>query len=128
VSDYVLDASALLALMLAEPGAEAIIEMLPTAVIGAVNLAEVIAKLQERGIPEAEIDGNVAALNLPVIPFDDGQAIASGKLRARTRSRGLSLGDRACLALAMARDTQAVTKDRGWDGLEIGAKIVVVRG
>jgi PIN domain nuclease of toxin-antitoxin system len=126
VSDYVLDASALLALMLAEPGAEAIIEMLPTAVIGAVNLAEVIAKLQERGIPEAEIDGNVAALNLPVIPFDEGQAIASGKLRARTRS--LSPGDRACLALAMARDTRAVTKDRGWDGLEIGAKIVVVRG
>jgi len=103
VSEHVLDASALLAVMFGEPGAEPILEILPGAVIGAVNLAEVVAKLQERGVPDAEIDRNIAELDLPVIPFDAGQAMSAGKLRTRTRGLGLSLGDRACLALAMAR-------------------------
>ena len=128
MSEHVLDASALLAVMLGEPGAEPILEILPGAVIGAVNLAEVVAKLQERGVPDAEIDRNIAELDLPVIPFDAGQAMSAGKLRTRTRGLGLSLGDRACLALAMARELPAVTTDRGWMALDIGVSVIVARG
>jgi PIN domain nuclease of toxin-antitoxin system len=127
VSDYVLDASALLALLLGEPGAEAVVDLLPAAVIGAVNLSEVVAKLQDRGVPDAEIERDLAELDLPVIPFDEGQAMAAGKLRARTRSLGLSLGDRACLTLAMARGAAAVTTDRAWGSLDLGAKLVLAR-
>lgn len=127
MSEHVLDASALLAVMFGERGAEAVLEALPGAVIGAVNLAEVVAKLQERGVPEAEIDRDIAELDLPVIPFDEVQAMAAGKLRARTRSHGLSLGDRACLALAATRRVPAITTDRGWAELDIGVEVVVAR-
>jgi ribonuclease VapC len=127
VSEHVLDASALLAVMLDERGGEQVVERLAGAVIGAVNLAEVVAKLQERGVPDAEIDRDVAELDLPIIPFDEAQAMAAGKLRARTRRLGLSLGDRACLALALARGVPAVTTDRGWAALAIGAEVIVAR-
>ncbi|HEX8669733.1 MAG TPA: type II toxin-antitoxin system VapC family toxin [Allosphingosinicella sp.] len=126
--DYALDASALLSVLLGERGAEEIVDLLPGAVIGAVNLAEVVAKLQERGVPENEIEENIAELDLPVVPFDEAQAIAAGKLRLPTRSLGLSLGDRACLALAIARGAAAVTTDRSWAGVEVGAKVIVARG
>ena len=86
-----------------------------------------MAKLQERGAPDENIDRNIARLNLPVIPFDAAQAMAAGKLRARTRSLGLSLGDRACLALALARGLPAVTMDRDWAGLDVGAEVIVAR-
>lgn len=127
MSEYVLDASALLAVMFGERGAERIQDIIAGSVIGAVNLAEVVAKLQERGVPEAEIDGVVAEIGLPVIPFDEGQAMAAGKLRGRTRTLGLSLGDRACLALALARGVPAVTTDRSWSKLDVGAKVLVAR-
>ncbi|MEA3031333.1 MAG: hypothetical protein QOJ53_1912 [Sphingomonadales bacterium] len=127
MSEHVLDASALLAVMLEERGAEKVRELLPGAIVGAVNLAEVVAKLQERGAPDENIDRNIARLNLPVIPFDAAQAMAAGKLRVRTRGAGLSLGDRACLALALARGLPAVTTNRGWAALDIGAKVIVAR-
>lgn len=127
MSEHVLDASAVLAVMLGERGAEAVLERLPGAVIGAVNLAEVVSKLQERGVPEAEIDRDIAEMDILIIPFDAAQAMAAGKLRARTRSQGLSLGDRACLALAVARGVPAITLDRGWARLDIGAEVVVAR-
>ena len=127
MSEHVLDASAVLAVILGERGADRILEKLPGGVIGAVNLAEIVAKLQERGVPDAEIDRDVAELGLSIVPFDAAQAMAAGKLRARTRSRGLSLGDRACLALAMARSAPAVTVDRGWESLGIGVEVIVAR-
>lgn len=125
MSEPALDASALLAVMLEERGAEKVRDLLPGAIIGAVNLAEVVAKLQERGVPDEEIDRAIARLDLPVIPFDMAQAMVAGKLRARTL--GLSLGDRACLALAVVRGTPAVTMDRGWSALDIGAEVIVAR-
>ena len=127
MSEHVLDASALLAVMLEERGAEKVRELLPGAIVGAVNLAEVVAKLQERGAPDENIDRNIARLDLPVIPFDAAQAMVAGRLRARTRSLGLSLGDRACLALALARSLPAVTMDRGWARLDLGAEVIVAR-
>lgn len=124
---YVLDASALLAVMLDEAGAERVYDLLPRAVIGAVNLAEVISKLQERGVPDAEIDLSLAELDLTVTPFDRAQAERAGKLRRESRALGLSLGDRCCLALAATTSAIAVTTDQAWAKLGAGVAVDVVR-
>lgn len=124
---YVVDASAVLAVLLDEPQSERVRPFLSQAAIGAVNLSEVVAKLQERGMPDEAIDRALAHLDLGVVPFDAAQAMAAGKLRARTRALGLSLGDRACLALAMARDAPAVTTDRGWTAMDVGVEVIVAR-
>lgn len=124
---HVLDASVILAILLNEPEAERLRSFLPNSLLGAVNLSEVVAKLQERGMPDAAIDRALGHLDLEVVPFDAAQATAAGKLRAPTRALGLSLGDRACLALALARAMPAVTMDRGWVALSVGAEVIVAR-
>ena len=127
MSEIVLDASALLALFHGEPGAGRVIEALPSAVIGAVNLAEVAAKLQERGMPDDRVRANIEALELTVVPFGGQLAIQTGLLRATTRHAGLSLGDRACLALARSRGATALTTDRAWQALDIGVSVALAR-
>ncbi len=111
---YVLDASALLAVMLGEAGGEAVHAVLAQAHIGAVNLSEVVAKLQERGVPDEVIDLSLADLDVSVVPFDRSQAVRAGKLRTTTRSAGLSLGDRACLATDAELGAIAITTDQAW--------------
>lgn len=111
---YVLDASALLCLMNGEPGAERVAAVLPRAVISAVNLAEVATKLNELGADADEARALLAPLHLVVVPFEEGTAFVAGALRAATRAYGLSLGDRACLALAALRRSPALTSDRAW--------------
>jgi PIN domain nuclease of toxin-antitoxin system len=127
VSDVVLDASALLTVLNGEPGSERVIEALPASVIGAVNLAEVASKLQERGMPDDRIRATFDALELAVMPLEGELAIETGLMRVATRAAGLSLGDRACLALARALDAVALTTDRAWQNLDIGIKIELVR-
>ena len=124
---YVLDASALLATLQDEPGAAEIDARLPDACISAVNLSEVVAKLTERGTPADVALGFLAALDLDVRPFERGQAEDAGSLRPATRRLGLSLGDRACLALAAEIGGTAVTTDRTWAELDVGIAIEVVR-
>lgn len=114
---YVLDASALLATLFGEDGADAVDAVIPDSVISAVNLAEVVTTLVDRGATDDEIADTIADLRIPVVPFDEAQAIQTGRLRAATRSCGLSLGDRSCLALAAARDAVAITMDRHWGRL-----------
>lgn len=123
----VLDASALLAVLLGEPGAARVEEFLPGAVISAVNLSEVAGKLLEKGAPAEAVKAAIAAVGLEVIAFDEEQAMAAADLRARTRALGLSLGDRACIALGELRGASVVTCDRVWSGLESPAEIVVAR-
>ena len=124
---YMLDASALLALVMGEDGAEAIHTVLPYARISAVNLSEVVAKLQERGVPDDVIAASLAELDLAVVPFDRDQAVRAGLVRMGTKGRGLSLGDRACLAAAAAENATAITTDRAWSDLAIGVAIEVAR-
>ena len=123
----VLDASALLALLNDEPGAEAVAGRLAEAVISTVNLAEVVTKLREAGMPADETEEVLTELGLPAIPFDEEQAYVVASLRAPTRASGLSLGDRACLALALTLDRPAVTTDRAWRRLKVGVPVVVAR-
>ena len=107
----VLDASAVLALLFEEPGAEMVRAQLRTGVIGAANLAEVLAKLSDHGLPAAEAVHAVAILGLDVMPMTESQAGRSAELRLLTRAAGLSLGDQACLALAAELSAPALTAD-----------------
>ena len=126
-SGAVLDASALLALLDGEPGQEVVAPLLPGAVIGSVNLAEVVGKLAERGMPEAEIREALDGLALEVHPVDETLAYATGVLRPGTREHGLSLGDRACLALAATLGLPAYTADRVWAQLDLDVEVRLIR-
>jgi PIN domain nuclease of toxin-antitoxin system len=127
VSLVVLDASALLALLNDEPGSDAVADSLSEAAISSVNLAEVVGKLSDRGMPEGEIRLALEGMGLDVHPFDAGAAYSAGFLRRATSSRGLSLGDRACLALGIALGAPVLTTDRGWKALRVGSKVRVIR-
>jgi ribonuclease VapC len=123
----VLDASALLATLRDEPGGEAVEAWLQGASISAVNLSEVIAKFAEWDTPPEVISATLAELNLDVRPFDRSQAERAGHLRSATRRFGLSLGDRACLALAQELGFPAITTDKAWANLDIGIEIELIR-
>jgi PIN domain nuclease of toxin-antitoxin system len=124
---YVFDASAILCLLHREPGWEVVARTLPLSCISAVNLAEVVAKLNEGGMEPEIIDQALAPLQLRAIAFDADQAHASGRLRRKTRAAGLSLGDRACLALAARIGATALTADRAWPEVEVGVRIELIR-
>ncbi|WP_414530153.1 type II toxin-antitoxin system VapC family toxin [Nodularia chucula] len=111
MNNFVLDASALLALVNQEPVHSIVAKMLPKAVVSAVNLSELVAKLTDWGIPEGEIQEILAELNLQVVPFDEVQGTLAGHLRPVTKHQGLSLGDRACLALGLQMHCTVVTAD-----------------
>lgn len=123
----VLDSSALLCLLNGEVGAAKVAEAMPLAAIGAVNLAEVMAKLRERGLTAEEAEEALGGLQLDVRPFTAAQARAAGHLRPATRALGLSLGDRACLALAAELGATALTTDRAWAALGAHAEVEVLR-
>jgi len=127
VSEIVLDASALMAVLREEPGASAVEAVLDDAAISAVNLSEVQAKLVERGTPAESAWSWLIDLDLDVVDFNVPQAKVAGDLRPLTRARGLSLGDRACLALAQALGVPSMTADRAWSGLEVGIEIRTIR-
>ena len=127
MTDYVLDASAVLAVIQEEPGAERIEAHLDTGCISAVYLAEIVGKLQDRGLGDNEIDELIALLDLDTRILDKEGAVFMGKLRQSTKVAGLSLGDRACLALAHSLGATAITMDRAWKGLDIGVTIEVAR-
>ncbi len=125
MSSLVLDASALLALLNQEPRAKQWEGSLPDAALSAVNLSEVVAKLADVGLNEREIRDGLD-LGMTVVPFDAAMAYAAGLLRPKTRSLGLSLGDRACLALAARLGLPALTTDRAWGRLQLGVEIQIM--
>lgn len=116
---YVLDTSALLASMYEESGKERVDEVLlaEPCLICAVNLAEFASKCAGGGMARAEIEAITRGFNAEVIALDHELALVTGLLRPLTRQVGLSLGDRACLALAKSRQAVALTADRVWTEL-----------
>jgi PIN domain nuclease of toxin-antitoxin system len=127
VSKAVLDASALLALLNQEEGAERVAPFVADAVISTVNLAEVITRLALAGMPETAIRETLAFLPLESVPFDVGQAIEVGLLAPTTKPSGLSLGDRACLVLARRLNATAVTADQAWVDIDAGVAVELIR-
>jgi ribonuclease VapC len=129
VTRAVLDASAILALLLDEPGASSVTAVLDDAAVSTVNLAEVVGQYARRGIPEAGIRAMLSQFSIQIVPFDEALAFAVGSLVPKTRSAGLSLGDRACLALAVRLGTKALTADRSWSRIAraVGVEVELIR-
>lgn len=123
----VADASAILALLKQEPFGDFNRRQLFGAAISAVNLSEVLEKLQSGGLSEDEADDAVAELSLGVVDFNAQQARVAAHLRPRTRRAGLSLGDRACLALGLRLGGPVATADRAWTNLDIGVEVILIR-
>jgi ribonuclease VapC len=123
----VLDASAVLAFLLREEGEERVSAFLAGGSMSTVNLSEVVSRFIRLGRPAAAVMRGLNALNLRWIEFDDAQAVAAAELAPSCRPFGLSLADRACLALAVRRNEAAVTADRIWAQLSLPVPIIVIR-
>ncbi|MCU0935700.1 MAG: type II toxin-antitoxin system VapC family toxin [Gammaproteobacteria bacterium] len=123
----VLDASALLAWLHREPGGERVGTVLDGASISAVNWSEVIQKSLRKGVEVQGMLEEVTDLGLTVEPFTPAQAEQAARLWAQTRGLGLSLGDRACLALALDRSAPVLTADRDWGSLALGVEVQLLR-
>ncbi len=127
MTELVLDASAVLAWLRREAGEDTVQAVIHSSALCAVNLAEVVTKLIERGMaPERAV---LTANRVPceVAPFDKDLAVQTGLLRQATRALGLSLGDRACLALALREGLPVLTADRAWAELDVGVEIRMLR-
>lgn len=124
---YVLDASALLALLHAEPGAAQVGEYVASAAISAVNWCEVVGKLRVAGVDGDALADGMSATGVEIVPFDADHARLAGELLLLTREAGLSLADRACLTLARQLGVPAITADRAWTSLELDVDVHCVR-
>jgi PIN domain nuclease of toxin-antitoxin system len=128
MSRIVLDASAILALLNREPGAEALTpELLGNATSSTVNLAEVQTKLVSAGGNPEEAWEDALAPIREAVPFTNEHAKLAGTLVQQTRALGLSLGDRACLALALTQKAPVYTADKSWKTLKLGLRVHVIR-
>lgn len=130
MSKFVLDASALLAILNEEPGVDKLpteSEIMSSAVISTVNLAEAYGKLVASGIPAKEAWEAVLAPIGELSDFSAEHAKRAGALIMQTRPFGLSPGDRACLALGLSLGIPVYTADREWAKLDLGIAIHVIR-
>ena len=116
---HVLDASALLAFAQGEPGGNTVRPLLPMSFVSALNWSEVYQKGVRYGLPIEGLGSDLAAAGLVIVPFGAEDAEAAARLWPQTRSLGLSLGDRACLALALTLGAPVWTADRAWQELMI---------
>lgn len=122
----ILDASAVLGLIQAEPRANGVVSYLVDAAMSAVNHAEVIGKLTDVGMPATMAAEVVDRLHIEVLAFTERHAVVVGELRSRTSRFGLSLGDRACLATGLIEGGRVVTLDRRWAEIDLDVPIVVL--
>jgi PIN domain nuclease of toxin-antitoxin system len=122
-----LDASALLAFLFRETGHEQVSALLATACLSTVNLAEVMGRFVRDGHDARPIPRLLSNSGLEIVPFTATDASLAASLLPVTRPLGLSLGDRACLALALSRGIAALTADRVWADLDIGVTIHLIR-
>lgn len=127
MTHYVLDASALLALVQNETGADVVMEHLAGSVISSVNYSEVISTLLRYNIEFSSAADIVNDLAIPVIEFTEVMAGLSASFKEETRAYGLSLGDCACLATAKFYDYEVITADKIWKKAETGVNIILIR-
>jgi ribonuclease VapC len=124
----VFDASCVLAALFEEPGSATVVQLWSDdeGVISAVNYAEVVTKLAERGATPEEIPIILEGIPLAVLPFEENDCMQVGLLRPLTKALGLSLSDRACIALGRKLNATIITADKAWKGIK-GIEVVVVR-
>lgn len=125
--EAVLDASALIALLRKEPGAEKVAAVLTRSCISSVNLAETYGKMVEYGKRLEDVAYHVERLCIPVVPFHGEHAQLAASFWKQTRSVGMSLGDRACLALALQSGLPAYTTEEDWLKCDVGVQVVKIR-
>jgi len=124
----VLDASALLAFLHQEVGADLIRPLLSRSVISSVNWAEVLQKVIDRGSREvSDVREDLQSMRLRIFAFDAQDAESTAHLWSTSRRAGLSLGDRACLSLAQKLGLPALTADRGWSALNLEVQVCLIR-
>lgn len=127
MSQVVFDSSTLLAYFNGEPGADLVLTLMSDAIISSVNAAEVQSRQIRKGWAPPQAWTNIVIAMQAIVPFDAAQAEIAGSLIRQTAPFGLSLGDRACLALAMTTGCAVYTADRAWSQLQVGVPIHLVR-
>ena len=127
LTEYVLDASALIALVNKERGAEKVRPLMPHAVISAVNYSETAQCLRRGGMPLEEVKIALTPLVSRPIPFDESLAYITASMHEQTRDHGLSFGDCACLALARSLELPAVTAEQEWVKVDVGVRVIKIR-
>ena len=111
---YLLDASALLAVLRGETGADVVTDLLPECAINAVNLAEVLTKAIKKGLSPDDAREYVSRLKIPVLPVTQAEADGSANLAPLAWQKGISLGDRLCLATCLTHNLIALTTESRW--------------
>ena len=127
MTEYVLDASALIALVHKETGWQKVAPLVQHSIISAVNFGETVQRLRRGGMPLEVIQPMLRQLVTIPVPFDETQAYIAASIHEQTRSAGISFGDCACLALAMSRKGTAITAERSWERLKLDIDIQRIR-
>ena len=127
MTEAVLDASALIAFLREEKGANKVAAILTRSCISSVNLAETYSKMVEYGRPLEGVIYQVQRLRIMIVPFDEEQARIVASLWKQTRPAGLGIGDRACIALALVKSVPALTTEGEWEKCQTGIKIIKIR-
>ena len=129
MSAFILDASALLAMLREEPSGDRVAEAIGDARMSVVNFAEVVSHFVHNGMPAEQVDAMLKPLPVALVPASVELSRMAGYLRATTAEAGLSLGDRFCLALALSEKLPAWTADRQWSAIagKVGVDLVVIR-
>jgi ribonuclease VapC len=127
MSSIVLDTSALLATIQNEPGGEALLDDSVDWILSSVNFAEAMGVLIRKGFTRREARDSIHAFDVRIVDFDSALAEETGALIVSTREAGLSLGDRACLALAARENVPVLTADRSWRRIQTGLTIQCIR-
>ena len=127
MSAIVFDSSVLIAILRQEPGSEVGEQSLKEALISTVNLAEVATYLARNSVPPETIQEALASFPIEVVPFDREQGLITGYLYPACKSLGLSLGNRACLALAKSKSLPVLTADKAWLKLKVDISVKSIR-
>ncbi len=127
MSSVVFDSSALLAVIGCEAGAEKATSLLASAFMTSVNLAEMYSKATDLKLTIEDMYWAINRLPIEIVDFTAELALIAGSLREPTRHLGISLGDRSCLALAVARGLPVVTADQPWAALDVGVDVQLIR-
>lgn len=123
----VLDTSVIVAVIAQERGYENALPFLDRAIVSTVNLAEVAARFARHGMPQDSVETLIQSVHFAVKEFTQELSLITGMLIQKTRPLGLSLGDRACLALAISKNLPVLTADKAWKQLELPIEVKLLR-